>query len=257
MDNKKLILLVITVITLVTIIGCNKDKLENTVDDLSSTVLYKGRTDKYINDTIKKDESEESDEGLRKFLNEVGVDDTILSDKTKTESGANVLGGAKPAKSYKSLGLAEDAFKDYLGLHNKIESITDDNYELAHIMIVNNGDFMQAVYNTDESLTGRGVKTITVKLTKTLPVNELTDVYFEDGNTIYNEEDEMFGVKYKIYKGDKKSDLYNLAWFSTNGKSYSIETKAGLTKENLESLLDELIWNVITMEDWEAREVES
>lgn len=57
--------------------------------------------------------------------------------------------------------------------------------------------------------------------------------------------------------GDKKSDLYNLAWFSTNGKSYSIETKAGLTKENLESLLDELIWNVITMEDWEAREVES
>lgn len=85
---------------------------------------------------------------MRQFRQQVD----IIYDKTKTDSGANVIGGAKPAKSYPSLGLAQDAFKDYLGLHNQIESLTDEVYQLTGIMIVNTDDFMQAIYsyNSDD-----------------------------------------------------------------------------------------------------------
>lgn len=61
----------------------------------------------------------------------------------------------------------------------------------------------------------------------------------------------MFNVSYKLYKIDSESELYNLAWFtSVDNKSYSIYTKAGLNKSDFENLLDELIWNVTTMDEW-------
>lgn len=62
----------------------------------------------------------------------------------------------------------------------------------------------------------------------------------------------------ETFVSDVESELYNLAWFTTeNNKSYSIDTKSGLSKNEFEGLLDELIWNVITMEKWEEHNIEN
>ena len=250
MLRKKYTLTIIAILTMSSIVGCSS----NTMDEKSSIVLSNEGQDKQITETNESEKLHE--DALKEFLNEIGLDASIVEEKTKTDSGANVVGGAKPVKSYKSLGLAQDAFRDYLGLHNKIESLTDEIYELSNIMIVNKDDFMQAIYST-KPITGRN-KVITVKFTKKLPVEDLVKVYFEDGNPVYTEEGNIFGVNYKIYKSDLESELYNLAWFTTeNNKSYSIDTKSGLSKNEFEGLLDELIWNVITMEKWEEHNIEN
>lgn len=246
MLRKKLAIAIIVVLTMSSIVGCSN----NTVGEESSTVLSTDKEQTEVDDDLEKLEEEQEEEALKEFLGELGIDDEIVEEKTKTDSGANVIGGAKPAKSYPSLGLAQDAFKDYLGLHNQIESLTDEVYQLTGIMIVNTDDFMQAIYsyNSDDE---ENNKTITVKLSKKLPVEELIEVYFGDENIIHNEEGEMFNVSYKLYKIDSESELYNLAWFtSVDNKSYSIYTKAGLNKSDFENLLDELIWNVTTMDEW-------
>ena len=241
MLRKKLIILTIAVISLGSIAGCSDNTIEDTVEDKSSTVS---------SDISNKLNEEE--EGLKNFLSDIGVDENIVEEKAKTDGGANVIGGAKPARSYSSLGLAQDDFREYLGLHNRIESLKNDIYELTGIFIINKDEFMQAIYSTNNDNDDKKDKVITIKLTKKLSVDDLVEVYFEDGNQVYTEEGEMFGVKYRIYKKDLKSDMYNLAWFTTsNGKSYSVDTKYGLTKNDFEALLDELIWNVITMKEWE------
>lgn len=237
MYKKKLLVMALLVIMSTNMVGCNGQESEGApLGDLSKEINEN-------EDVVEK--SEVNTDGMEELLRDLGLNTEIINEGTVTKGGANLLGGARPARSYRSLGDAQDAFQDYLGLHNQIESITDVNYELTNIFIIDNS-FMQAIYSVEDT-----EQILTIKFSRELVSKELAEVYFQDNNILYTEEGSILGVDYKIYKNEPTTDMYNLAWFDTHdGKAYSIETKYGLTRDSFNKLLDELIWNVTSMGEW-------
>lgn len=196
-----------------------------------------------INMTEKKDSKNDSsssaEDSIADVLAEKGIDTDKIQGKSSTSSGGTILGSALPAVQYKTLNDAEKSFGYYLGLHNKLESLSD--YELVDMYIINK-QVMQAVYENSNS-----TKTITVKTSKTETASDLADVYSNDK---VNDQIEVNGVDINI---SVSNDVIKLAYFSVpNGKSYSVYTAAGLNTDDMTSILTELIENLKLMEDWES-----
>lgn len=182
--------------------------------------------------------TEEEKQGIIDMLAAQGVDKNKLEEEYKTDNGGTILGDALPAKAYRTLHEAESAFGYYLGLHNKLESLTE--YQLVDMHIINN-EFMQGTYEN-----GDGKKSISVKTSKKKTEQELIKVYKEHN---YNSTIEIQGIKVNM-AGESK-DKINLASFTVpNKKSYSINTTAGLTPDEMNRLVDELIGNLKIMDDW-------
>lgn len=242
--RKALKLLIVTLL-LIGISGCsvevNKVKSEDTLIDKVSTETKWANEETNLNKKI-------DDKAIEALLEEVGVDTSVMDKRDKTEAGLNVMGAAKPAKSFPSLGLAEDAFKDYLGFHNKMENIEGD-FELTEILIIDK-DILYGVYESEEL-----GETIKVKLTKELEVEELLESYKneEEDQIEPTSKGEVLGIEVNTHKNDIESDKTNLMWFNgPNNKKYTIHTDKGLDREAMEKLLTELIWNVSTMPEWDG-----
>jgi len=167
---------------------------------------------------------------------------TVYSSSYKAEETIQENDGTletKRVETFRSLSDAEISFGYYLGLHNSLDSI--DNYQLVSIHIVANNKMLAIFDHTEEQ------KSITIKTSKELSINDLINVYNTDSMTKTNEN--ILGVPVVI---GKKGELVNLAYFEVkNGKRYSIYTKEGLSTEDANSLLYELIVNLSTMKDWE------
>lgn len=228
MKKQRIIILGLLIILSI-LTGCNQQAVE--IDE--STAFNNNQNYEHLTP---------EDKAFLELMEELGIDINTLGEQKQTDDGAKVIGDARPAKAFRSLGEAEDAFGYYLGFHNTIESVDNDTYELIGIYIIEN-DFMQAVYDNNDQ-----TKKLVVKLAINSETDDLINVYFENGEIGYDKEDKIHNVNYRLYKNDKETDIYNLVWFKTeDGKAYSIDTKTGLKEKEIRSLLDELIWNVITM----------
>lgn len=207
------------------------------------TVVVKGsKISTYNEQALEKEQKqaeEEEKQAIIDMLAEQGIDKDKLEDEYTQESGATILGDALPAKAYRTLAEAEKEFGYYLGYHNQLESLSD--YELVDMHIIND-KFMQGTYENSDS-----TKTISVKTSKEMTAKELVKVYKDHdyaGNV--NIQD------IEVNLAGKDSETLNLAYFSVpNGKSYSINTEAGLSAEDMSSLITELIDNLKIMDDWE------
>lgn len=199
-----------------------------------STICLVGCQNKSVGET----EKEIEEQVIMDILKDAGVDVDALDEGAKTGSGGTILGDALPAMSYRTLADAEQEFGYYLGLHNKLESLTE--YELVAMYIIDN-DIMQGIFNNlDET------KTITVKTSKVKSKQELISVYNEYE---INEHEIIEGID--VAMSGNTSEEINLAYFDVkNGKNYSIFTHSGISREQMVELVSELISNLKIMDDW-------
>ena len=161
-----------------------------------------------------------------------GLDKNKLASEYKSQSGATILGGAMPAIRYKSLADAEKAYGDYLGLHNKLDSLVE--YSLVDIHIINK-EFMEASYETQDAK-----KSIIVKTSKVKKAADLIKVY---GTLDYNLKVTIQDIDVNI-AGTGIDKIQLMSFDTSDGKSYSIHTDYGLSAVDANKLLTELINNV-------------
>lgn len=227
----------------------------------------KGDYKKQSEDSGKQGEAKESDkivsddlginEDLQTALDNIGVDTDQFSSKSTGKDGMNILGDAKPMQSFKSLGLAEDAFHDYLGLHNRVISI---DYNLTRIFIVDGtiltGVFEPADYLLDQIEGNFKDNVMTVKMSKVETMDTLLEPYnFNGGTDIPEYTGYLNGATYNMYdirpEGTPHVEYqFNLAEFIMGDKKYVVHFKNTLDLDEFDILLDDLTWNVSTMDPW-------
>lgn len=226
--SKQIAIIMIIAVSIASLNGCN------TINE-SKEIKHDINSHEEDTQNIQDDEK-----AIIDLLVSQGVDRDKLEPKAKTGSGATILGDALPVNEFNTLASAEEYLGYYLGLHNKIEKL--EGYELSRIFMV--GDkFMQASYDHIN-----GDKSITVKTSKIVEVNELISVY----------NDMEYSTKYIINNtevniGGADEDKLHIAYFSLpNDKKYSIHSEYGLSQQEIKSLLGELIGNIQIMADWEV-----
>jgi len=225
------VIILVTVNMVILLIAAEKRADESRVTNLSTASPSAS-----VSPTVSPSQTE--NDATLSVLKDAGVDTTKIENKAATAGGGTILGGALPAVAYKTLSEAESAFGYYLGLHNKMGSLT--GYNLVGMYIID-GKVMQGIYESSDA-----TKTITVKTSKIEASTELVSVYSKYS---LDETIEINGVSVKLLGSTKES--FNLAYFSVpNGKGYSIHTDSGLSETDMNKLLTELINNLQSMDDW-------
>lgn len=186
----------------------------------------------------------DTDRQMLDIMEEQGIDTTKIEDnirKSVLESGGVILGGALPAKEYKTLASAEQQFGTYFGLHNKLDSI--ENCELSKLFIINE-DTMNAIYDIEYE--EHVEKTMIIKLTIKNTLESLIDVYKENKYSSKGILD-IGGIDVTI-EGIENIGEYgevNLAYFEADdGRKYSIHSESGIELEKVKLVLNEIIENV-------------
>lgn len=182
--------------------------------------------------------STSSSDSVMKMLEEQGLSKSKLEKQYHTSSGATILGDGLPVKNFKTLNDAETSFGYYLGLHNKLASLS--GYQLVSVYVINSL-FMQASFDSTD-----GKKSIVVKTTKKETAAMLTNVYSKGK---YIDKINVNGTEVTIYGTSR--EVANTSYFGVkNGKQYSIHTEKGISKKDMLALLGELINNLHSMTDW-------
>lgn len=148
---------------------------------------------------------------------------------------------AKVVTEYRTLAEAEEDMGYYLGFHNTLESIP--GYHLVAMYNVGDKSWFQAIYEHEYPDTyGVLVVKVSKNVSRETLISPYTNQYDIETKTIHG-----VNVEYKYV-----NDLYCLTSFSVpNGKSYSLYISTGITVDEMNSLLIELIDNLKSMEDWE------
>lgn len=212
----------------------NNENLDNS-DNSDSQVTSSSS----INNQEETKMSTEEREALEKLLEDNGIDTSILDEAADTELGGTILGDAKPVKQFKTLHDGEEYYKSYLGFHNSIDSLP--GYNLVGLYCVND-EFMQAIYESEQ-----GESNLVVKFSKTLNSGELREPY--DISEYIKHLDIKESVSAHL-EGEDKSSINLILLDYTNGKSYSIYSKQGLSEEIAADIANELTDNVMSMTDW-------
>lgn len=169
------------------------------------------------------------------MLESQGVDRAKLEEEYKTKNGATILGDALPVEKFKTLAEAEERYGDFLGLHNKLESLNE--YSLVAMHLVNH-EFIQATYESADE-----TKTIVVKTSKVKTPTQLIAVY---GDYTYKKQIDIQGIN--VSTSGESENKVQLMYFNTlDGKSYSLHTTYGLSEVEATKLLIELVSNLQLM----------
>lgn len=240
-----------------------KSIISNTLTSETATRKEKKELEKYLTeqdydfsfinvDTENDNElTKEEQDKYVEFLKAQG----IIGDEYDIESeenGLSTINGRK-AISYKTLHEAEASFGENLGLYTYIDCL--ENYEMINAYTVGE-DFLQCVYaiNQDGTMITENqdieqskIKTITVKLSKSLKSDELIEVY-SDNNYVEVDTITQEGVNVKLLsRTDKDSEesLINLAYFDReDNRSYAIHCADGIEEWQIKEIINELFNNL-------------
>lgn len=224
---------------------------------------------KIINDSLKEYEeqqsqsskaleNEDSIEELKKHkeqvletLKEQGLvdDDATIDDVQTTDNGLSILGDSvQPIKSFNSLHEAETTFGYYLGLRNIVNDGTKD-WELVSMSIIGSS----IMYGRYETQIDDKQQLFTIKTSKEDSSELLTSTYDKPENI---EKEILNTIECHFGSTDGK---WQICWFDTvNGKSYAVYSSTGFSSlAELKAIINELTYNITTMEDWENSEDDS
>ena len=178
-------------------------------------------------------------EEVKKLLEENGIDESIIDEATRTETGGTLLGSAKPVKQFRTLHDAEEYYDDYFGFHNTIEALPE--YSLVGMYCIYD-QFLQGIYETEDEK-----HVVTVKFSKTMDSDELREVYnqftFVD-IVSYNDE-----IKFAC-EGESVEEVNLIRFDFPNGKAYTVYSVEAFDRDVAWDIAFELIENLMSMTDW-------
>ena len=192
---------------------------------------------------------EDYDAAYQMIFDEIGIDaNTRTGGITQEEIDSGAIG--KVVESFESLVDAEQSMGYFFGFHAHIKSL--DGYELTGMYNIGDGAWYQGVYEdtseadeSEESQDDKG-SNLVVKTSKTVNSDNLVLPYGTDfeSTEIIN----IYGTDVKFYSND---DIYRLCQFDVpNGKAYTLFRGQGFDKELYLSVVEELIVNLMSMDDW-------
>lgn len=222
---RKIVAMLMIVITMT---GCSnnvKDKIEDF--DFKQESIYNE-----VRDT------EEYNNAVKELLKNQGLSDEELAKIETTENGATIVGNAKPVISYRTLHEAEEAFGNYLGLHNSV--VIDEDYELVSMMIIDNNILFGTYENSNAD------KTFTIKLSMTESIEDIKNgaySLYEDTKEV-----EIEDVNVKLYEDNR--GVHIAEFECKNSKKYVLFSLDGISEKHMEKVVTELIDNLKIMGDW-------
>lgn len=183
---------------------------------------------------------EELDAARQQIADELGIDvsNIKVNDATQLDSGGTVLGAAKKVKNYRSLADAESDMGYYLGLHNKLQSLS--GYELVGMYQISDS-WYQALFECS------GKPSITVKTSKEASLEDLTAAYTSEYDVVETEYIKGINV---TSKSDADGTVHLMYFETENDKKYTIFSTDGIDSLDAASLVTELLDNLKGMDDW-------
>lgn len=251
--NMYMNLIIVLLVLAIAIVAGMKITMNKTLSDEElEEIIGANKTESQIQEDIERAQKYQEDptgttkdEAIDRVLSSIGKDSEDLN-KTYNEDGTVNGESVKTVKQFRTLNEAEVYMGFYLGLHNRLESI--DKYELVSISNVGEGTWFQALYQSEDL---DEYTDFTLKVSKTTPMEVLLGAFDLENGYKYHDTIDINGQEVNILsKGTIEGDS-NLAYFSTkNGKKYVLNCGGGMLRENMELILNELVINLMSMDDW-------